>query len=243
MNGYKVMITGATSGIGLATAKEFLSQGATVIGVGRDLTKVGDLGPNFIPVKCDVTDEKQIDATVAFVAEKFDGVLDTMILNAGSGQSTPVEQISSTVLDNHYNLLLRANVLFVQKMIPFLRKSANPSVALTASVAGFMVDNTFPYNMFKGAVINFGRQCAAQFPGIRFNVVCPGLIRTPILADAKWGALNTEEALAQIPSHRIGEPEEPAKLFAFLSSEKAKFIDGAIITIDGGWKHTHARVQ
>lgn len=239
--GYKVLITGATSGIGLATVKEFLAQGATVIGTGRDLEKMGDLGESFLPFHCDVTDETQIDAVVAYAEEKF-GTLDTLILNAGAGGPAPIDAIEGAQLDYLYNLLLKANVLFVKKCLPLLRKSKNPSVAFTASVAGFMIDGTFPYNTLKASVINFCRQCVAQQHGIRFNVICPGLIHTNIMPEEAWASLSTEEALQQIPSRRIGRPEEPAKLFAFLASEKATFIDGAVITIDGGWAQTHARV-
>ena len=242
LTGYQALITGATSGIGLATAKEFIAQGATVIGVGRDFAKVGDLGEKFIPFKCDVTDEAQIDACVAF-AEKTFGKLDSLVLNAGHGVAAPVTEITSEILDYQYTLLLRANVLFVKKMVPLLRKSDDPSITMTASVAGFMIDNTFPYDIMKGAVIHFGRQCAADLKGIRTNTVCPGLIHTPLMPEEAWAALGTEEALKQIPSRRIGTPDEPAKLFAYLASRKARFISGASITIDGGWLTTHPRVD
>jgi len=241
--GYKVLITGATSGIGLATAREFLSKGATVIGLGRDLEKVGDPGENFHLFRCDVTDEAQIDAAVAYAEEMFGGTLDTLILNAGAGGPAPIESVEGEQIDYMYNLLLKSNILFVKKFLPMLKKSKNPSVSFTASVAGFMIDGTFPYNTMKAAVINFCRQCVAQQHGVRFNVICPGLIKTNIMPEEAWAMLSTEEALQQIPSRRIGRPEEPAKLFAFLASEKATFIDGAVITIDGGWAQTHARVM
>lgn len=244
LNGYKVLITGATSGIGLATAKEFMARGATVIAVGRNFDKVGDLGENYIPCKCDVTEEDQIDAAVKLVEERF-GMLDSLILNAGAGTAAPPDVITSDILDAQYKLLLRANVLFVQKLVPMLKKSKNPSISLTASVAALMVDNgfpTFPYNMMKLGVVSLTRQCAHDLRGIRCNAICPGLIRTPLMPDAAWDALNTPEALQQIPSRRIGTPDEPAKLFAFLASERAAYITGAVITIDGGWYTTHPRV-
>lgn len=89
-----VMITGATSGIGLATTKEFLDQGATVIGIGRNFSRTKELGENFLPFKCDVTDEEQIKATVAFAKEKF-GRLDSLICNAGSAIVGTVEEVDS----------------------------------------------------------------------------------------------------------------------------------------------------
>ncbi|MCD8054336.1 MAG: SDR family oxidoreductase [Lachnospiraceae bacterium] len=240
LNGYKVLVTGATSGIGLATAKEFIAQGATVIAVGRDFAKAGDPGPNYIPCKCDVTDEAQIDQVVQFITEKF-GVLDSMVLNAGAGIASTPDTITSEIIDSQYSLLLRPNVLFVSKCAELLRKSQNPSISMTASVAALSVDGTFPYNIVKMAVMSLCRQCAQQLKGIRTNAVCPGLIRTPLMPDAVWDALGTEESLQQIPSRRIGTPDEPAKLFAFLASEKASYVSGAVITIDGGWYTTHPR--
>ncbi len=242
LTGYKTLITGATSGIGLATAKEFLAQGAEVIGVGRDFSKVGDLGDKFIPCVCDVTKEEDIDKAVALAEEKFGG-LDTLILNAGAGIASTPETITGDNLDFHYNVLLKANVLFVQKCVPLLRKngSGNPSIAMTASTAAFMVDDTFPYNMIKSAVASFSRQCARTLRGIRVNAICPGLIHTNLMPEEAWAALGTEEALKQIPSRRIGTPDEPAKLFSFLSSKRASYVSGALITIDGGWLTTHPR--
>ncbi|MBR0374530.1 MAG: SDR family oxidoreductase [Mogibacterium sp.] len=242
LTGYKALITGATSGIGLATTKEFLAQGATVIGVGRDFTKVGDLGDKFIPCVCDVTKEEDIDKAVALAEEKF-GSLDSLILNAGAGIASTPETITGEILDFHYNLLLKANVLFVQKCVPLLRKSesGNPSIGMTASVAAFMVDNTFPYNLIKSAVASFSRQCAQQLKGIRTNAICPGLIHTPLMPEEAWEALGTEQALQQIPSRRIGTPDEPAKLYAFLASPRASYVSGALVTIDGGWLTTHPR--
>ena len=91
LKNYIVMITGATSGIGLATTKEFLDQGATVIGIGRNFSRTKDLGENFLPFKCDVTDEEQIKAAVAFAKEKF-GRMDSLICNAGSAIVGTVEE-------------------------------------------------------------------------------------------------------------------------------------------------------
>ncbi|MET0018170.1 SDR family oxidoreductase [Oscillibacter sp.] len=217
------------------------TQGATVIAVGRNFDKVGDLGPQYIPCKCDVIEEKQIDQAVKMAEVRF-GMLDSLVLNAGAGIAAPVDTITSDVLDYQYKLLLRANVLFVQKCVPLLKKSKNLSISFTASVASMMVDDTFPYNMLKLGVVSLCRNSARTLKNIRCNAICPGLIHTPLMPEAAWQALGTEEALQQIPSRRIGTPDEPAKLFAFLASTKASYISGAIITIDGGWYTTHPRV-
>jgi NAD(P)-dependent dehydrogenase (short-subunit alcohol dehydrogenase family) len=128
-----------------------------------------------------------------------------------------------------------------------------------------MIGDSVPYNVLKAALLNYTRQSAAALLNnnpadmfgrpkavteidegdntfIRVNAVCPGLIRTNLMPDQAWEMLGTEAALKAIPSRRIGEDWEPAKLFAFLASQKASFITGATITIDGGWYTTHARV-
>lgn len=261
---YIVLITGATSGLGLATAKEFLDQGAIVFGVGRNFSKTKELGEHFIPLTCDVTDEDQIIAAAATVRERY-GRLDSLICNAGAAIVGGAETVPSADLDKGYQLYLRHSVLFTKYFVPLLRKSANPSIAHTASVASYMIGDSIPYNVLKSALLNYTRQSAAALlnnntadtfgrpkpitglepgdnPYIRVNAVCPGLIRTSLMPDAAWQALGTEAALQAIPSRRIGEDWEVAKLYAFLASAKAGFITGATITIDGGWYTTHARV-
>lgn len=264
LNGYKVLITGATSGIGLATVKEFLAQGATVVGVGRNFSKTEGLGENFIPYRCDVTDEEQVKAVAEFARKRF-GKLDSLICNAGAGIVGNVETVEAADFERGFRLYLLSHAMFTKYCIPLLRKSDNPSITHTASVAAFMIGDAIPYNVLKAALMNYTRQSAAGLlnnnpsdtfgrpkavtpleygdnPYIRVNAICPGLIRTNLMPDATWDALGTEAALNAIPSRRIGEDWEVAKLFAFLASAKAGFISGATITIDGGWWTTHARV-
>ena len=262
--GYKVIITGATSGIGLAAAEEFITDGATVIGIGRNFSRTEKLGEKFIPFKCDVTEESQIQDAVNYAAQRY-GMIDTLICNAGAGVLGTVENVGSDQMDYAYKLLLRPSVLFTKYCVPLLRKSKNPSIIHTASIASYMIGDAVPYNVFKAALLNYSRQSAAALlnanktdasgkprqvseleegdnPYIRVNAICPGLIRTSIMDDKTWDILSAPEMLNDIPSRRIGEAWEPAKLIAYLASEKAKFITGAAVTIDGGWWTTHPRV-
>lgn len=259
-----VLITGATSGIGLAATKEFLDQGATVIGIGRNFSRTKDLGEKFIPMKCDVTDEEQVINTIDSVKARF-GKLDSLICNAGSAIVGTVENFKSSEFERAFKLYLLHSALFTKYCVPLLRKSTNPSITHTASVASYVIGDSIPYNVIKSGLLNYTRQSAAallnnnptdQFGRpketaeleagdnsfIRVNAVCPGLIKTNLMPDQMWELLGTEAALKAIPSRRIGEDWEPAKLFAFLASNKASFITGATITIDGGWYTTHARV-
>ena len=215
------MITGATSGIGLATTKEFLDQGATVIGIGRNFSRTKELGENFLPFKCDVTDEEQIKATVAFAKEKF-GRLDSLICNAGSAIVGTVEEVDSGEFERAFQLYVLHAALFTKYCVPLLRKSENPSITHTASVASFMIGDSVPYNVLKAALLNYTRQSAAALLNnnpadmfgrpkavteidegdntfIRVNAVCPGLIRTNLMPDQAWEMLGTEAAFEGDP--------------------------------------------
>jgi NAD(P)-dependent dehydrogenase (short-subunit alcohol dehydrogenase family) len=242
LNGYNVMITGATSGIGLSTAKEFLAQGATVIGMGRNLKKLPDMGDKFIPFQCDVEKIEEIEAAVAFADKTFNGKLDSLILNAGAALQGTVEEATYETMDRSNNILVRSNMIFVKLCAPLLRKSENPSVSITASMAVFIMGTEFTYYVGKSAVANYCRQAAGALKGIRVNTICPGLIETPILPDEVWANAKAQYG-HMIPSQRVGNPEECAKLFTFLSSKRARYITGAIIPIDGGFSLTHARAM
>lgn len=240
---YIVVITGATSGLGLASAKKFLAEGAIVIGIGRSFEKTKDLGKNFIPMECDVTDSDQVKAVCDEIEAKY-GRVDTLFNNAGTGSYGNILNVTVDTMDMAYKLLLRSSFLFVKYLAPIMKDSRNPSIAFTASVGGFLFMEDFTYAVFKSAVINYSRQCAHQLNGIRCNAVCPGYIRTGILPNEVWENVVPQDVAAkQQPIARIGEPEEVANLVAFLASDKATYINGAVITIDGGYTLCGNRVD
>jgi NAD(P)-dependent dehydrogenase (short-subunit alcohol dehydrogenase family) len=242
MEGYITVVTGATSGLGLAITQEFLAQGATVVGLGRKFDRTEGLGDKFIPFKCDVTDPEQIKAAAKFVGDKF-GKVDSLVLNAGASFPGTVEHTEAANFDKVANVLLRHPVLFTSEFNALLKKSDHPSITNTASVGGFMIMDAPLYSIAKGGVVNFTRQAANALAkyGIRVNAIAPGLVRTPLMPDDRWDAAATPEGLATIPVRRIGEPWEVGKLVAFLASPRAAYISGAIVLIDGGWYTTHPR--
>ena len=260
---YIALITGATSGMGLATAKEFIRQGATVIGVGRNFEKTTGLGDRFIPLKCDVREENQIISAAQFVEEKF-GKLDTLILNAATGVSATPSDVEAEAYTDAFKTMVLAPALFTKYFEKLLRRSNNPSILHTASQGAYAIDDIcIPYESMKAGQVDYVRHAAQWYinmhdksiynipigpreaieeganPYIRVNVVCPGLIRTNLLPGEMWDALDSDQLNWQIPSRRVGRAEEVGKLFAFLASSKAKYISGSVILVDGGWGTAH----
>ena len=158
---YKVAVTGGTSGIGLASVKKFLEEGATVIAIGRNLTEVEKLGERCIPYYCDVTDDKQIEAACDFIEQTFNGELDTFLNAAGLGVGATIRDITPEYFAYGINLLLRAPILFGKRLYPMLLKAPkkNPSIVNIASSAGKTVaPENFLYNMAKTGHILYTKQ-------------------------------------------------------------------------------------
>lgn len=245
--GYHVMVTGATSGIGLGITREFLEQGAKVIGLGRDFSKItGSLGMNFIPCVCDVTDEQQIIKASKLIGTELNGRLDVLVSNAGASVFGNPVTITGEQFDQAAHLLLLSGMLMTKYTLPYLRKSRNPSICHTASIASYMAAANMPdtmlYSVFKLALINYSCQCAGILAPIRVNAICPGLIRSNLMPNEAWDAFATSESLKKIPCGRIADVSEVAKLVAYLSSEDATYITGDVIKIDGGWYTSHSRI-
>ncbi|MCD8054335.1 MAG: SDR family oxidoreductase [Lachnospiraceae bacterium] len=241
---YKVVITGATSGIGLATARKFLEEGATVIGIGRNFDATKDLGDRFIPFRCDVSKESEIDAAAKFIEETFGGELDTFVNNAGAGVHSTVKDVDMEEHRKGMDLLLNAPIQFGRNLYPMLLKSPreNGCIVNIASAAGHSISpDLLTYTLAKTAHIRLTEIQAAGFIGVRVNSVCPGYIDTPIFG--RPGTDLPEEAIqaaydavsAVLPLGRIGQPEEVAEVIAFLCSEDAMYINGADVRVDGGF--------
>lgn len=243
-NGQHVLITGATSGIGLACAECFLAEGATVIGLGRSFERTLALGEHFIPFPCDVTDAAQIQAACAFTLERFQGKLDVFVNVAGLGVKESCTSVNAERFDLACHLLLRAPVLFSAQLYEALLKGEGgaPSIIHVSSAASrSIVPDNILYGLFKTALVLYTKQAAAGLRGVRVNSISPGVIDTPIF-NRDVNARRTPEEIAAmqaglakaIPCGRIGRPEECAELVAFLASREASAINGADVLIDGG---------
>jgi NAD(P)-dependent dehydrogenase (short-subunit alcohol dehydrogenase family) len=242
LSGKTALITGGNSGIGLATARAFVEQGARVAITGRDQgtldRAVSSLGPNAIAFRADVQEPGAIEAAVRSAAEVF-GHLDIVVANAGIAGNTPVGGTTAEQFGQIIGTNVTGVFLTVQAAAPYLRKGA--SVILIGSVHAVLgMPGYAAYAASKGAVSSMSRVLASELSlaGVRVNVVVPGATRTPIWGKSGRGpdALSTLEPrmVQAVPTGRISEAEEIANTILFLASDEATNIQSAEIVVDGG---------
>jgi len=245
LEGYKAIITGATSGIGLGIARKFMEEGATVIGVGRDFHRTTEFGEQFIPYKADLYDLDQLKSIFDFAAEKFNDSLDILVNCAGRGTYGTIENFELDEWEENFHLIMRAYQFTTKYAIPLLRNSTCPSVPNIiniASTSGHGDDAMqWMYCLGKQSVIRFTRLTAKQNHWLRANSISPGIIDTPIFEyctpEVKeiFDYANHFEKFAQIyPCKRVGVPEDIARVALLFASKDGEYINGTDITIDGG---------
>ena len=240
--GKVVVITGGNSGIGLATAQEFLDEGAQVVVTGRNAATLAEaqttLGTNALVITADVTKSEDLNRLVGTVQEKY-GRLDVLFVNAGIAKLGTVENTSEGAFDEMFNTNIRGAYFTVQKALPLIVDGG--SIVFTTSwFAGVGVAGTSAVSATKAALRSLTRTLASELLSrkIRVNAVSPGVIETPLFG--KLGL--TEQAvqdlgkslLEQIPQKRFGTAEEVAKAVTFLASSDASFINGVELAVDGG---------
>jgi NAD(P)-dependent dehydrogenase (short-subunit alcohol dehydrogenase family) len=237
------IVTGATSGIGLSTAKLFAAEGARVYITGRRkdaLDKaVAEIGNGAVGVHADSANNEDLDKLFAQVKSE-QGRLDVLVVNAGGGTMLPLGQITEEQIDDTFGRNVKAVIFTVQKALPLLGQGS--SVVLTGSTAGTEGTAAFSvYSASKAAVRNLARSWALDLKGtgIRVNVVSPGATRTPGLVELAGDDKEQQQGLldylaSRIPLGRVGEAEEIAKATLFLASDDASFVNGAELFADGG---------
>jgi NAD(P)-dependent dehydrogenase (short-subunit alcohol dehydrogenase family) len=236
------LITGGTTGIGLATARRFLAEGARVFITGRRKTEldaaVVALGAGVVGVQSDAADLDDLDRLVETVAGHGRG-LDVLFANAGGGEFAALGQITEAHFDQTFATNVRGTLFTVQKVLPLLNDGA--SIVLAGSSAASNGTPHFSvYAASKAAIRSFARTWAAELAGrgIRVNTVVPGPTNTPGLSGLAPDVAQAQGLLAAIassvPLGRLAEPEEIANAVLFLASSQSSFMTGGEIFIDGG---------
>jgi NAD(P)-dependent dehydrogenase (short-subunit alcohol dehydrogenase family) len=236
LQGKIAVITGGTSGIGLATAERFVAEGAHVFIMGRRRTEldaaVKQVGGKITGVQGDIAKLADLDRLYQKVKEA-EGRVDVVFANAGVGEVVPFGAVSTEHFDRVFSVNVRGTLFTVQKALPLLRDGG--SIILTGSIAtvkglpGFGV-----YSASKAAIRSFVRTWTLELKDrkIRANVISPGTIDTPILAGMPKEAI--AQIVSSIPMGRMGEADEIANAALFLASDDSTFVTGIELFVDGG---------
>jgi NAD(P)-dependent dehydrogenase (short-subunit alcohol dehydrogenase family) len=241
LKGKVAVITGGNSGIGLATAKRFVEEGAYVFITARRQTEldraVSVIGRNVTVIAGDLAKLEDIDRIAAAVkAEK--GVVDVIVSNAGFTEQAPLESITPEHFDKTFNVMARAPVFLVQKLLPLMSRGG--SIILVSSAMHLMgIPNHTTYAATKAANRSYARTWAAEFKGrgIRVNTLSPGVTDTPILEGQSEEAGRDDVVkmyLDMIPLGRLAEAVEIANAAVFLGSDQSSYVTGADLMADGG---------
>jgi NAD(P)-dependent dehydrogenase (short-subunit alcohol dehydrogenase family) len=237
------LVTGGTTGIGLATARHFAAHGAQVIVTGRRQAEldaaVESIGRGAVGMRVDSSDLAALDAMYAEIGKRF-GRIDVLFANAGGGSMVPLGQVDEAHFDDTFGRNVKGTLFTVQQALPLLSRGA--SVILTGSTAATSGTPAFSvYAASKAAVRAFARNWILDLKdrAIRVNTLIPGPIRTPGLVNLAGDDRDRQEAMlqhfaSQIPMGRVGQPEEVAHAALFLASDDSSFVNGSELFVDGG---------
>lgn len=248
-----VIITGAAAGIGRAAAIKFAQEGAklTLVDLNEkglnqtlELVKQYNPGTEAVIIKADVTKEEDVQNYVNMTVQQY-GRIDALFNNAGdAGPAAPIGDYDNEMFKKIVAVDLYGVFLGIKYVINVMKNQRSGSIVNTSSLGGIgALENSSPYVASKHGVIGLTRNAAVEYGkmGIRINAICPGFINTDMVKGvaAKQCPGNPQkfydEITAGIPVGRFGEPEEVANLVSFLISDEAIYINGTVITIDGGY--------
>ena len=242
LDGKIAVVTGGNSGIGLATAKRFVEEGAYVFITGRRQTELNKavalIGKNVMAIQGDVTKTEDLERLAATVkAEK--GRVDIIVASAGITEQGYIDTLTPEHFDKVFNLNGRAPVFLVNKLLPLM--TGKGSIILVGSAMHLMgVPGHTAYAAAKAALRSYARTWAAEFKGrgVRVNTLSPGVTDTPMLADQGAGMGDRDAViknyLNMIPLGRLAEAEEIANAAVFLASDQSSYLTGSDLMADGG---------
>ncbi|MFC5526007.1 SDR family oxidoreductase [Rhodanobacter ginsengisoli] len=237
------LVTGGSSGLGLATAERLVREGATVYITGRRQVELDaaatQIGPGAIAIRSDISVADDLDRIFTVIRERH-GRLDILFANAGGGEFAPLGAITEAQFDKYFNINVKGTLFTVQKALPLMK--AGSAIVITGSIVSIKGAPAFGvYAATKAALRSFARTWASDLKGtgIRVNVVSPGTVVTPAykselgLSDEQIEQFSAQAA-AITPLGRTGTPDEIAGAVSFLASDDASFITGIELFVDGG---------
>lgn len=243
LEGKVALITGGNSGIGLATAKRFVDEGAHVFITGRRKSEldaaVNEIGRSVTGVQNDVANLESLDQLYTTVKQQK-SKLDIVFANAGTGEFAPLGQITEEHFDKQFNVNVKGLLFTVQKALPLLQPGA--SIVLNASIVSITGSPAFSvYSATKAAVRSFARTWCVDLKekGIRVNVISPGIVPTPGYHTSLGMTQDqldqlVQSSASQIPLGRVGTADEIAKAVVFLASDDSSYVNGIELFVDGG---------
>jgi NAD(P)-dependent dehydrogenase (short-subunit alcohol dehydrogenase family) len=243
LQGKTALITGGNSGIGLATARLFIAEGARVAITGRNRTTLDavaeELGENLVAFQADMLDTKACETVFKTITEEF-GQLDVVFANAGIGKGGSIAQTPEEVFDEVLRVNLTGAFLTIKWALPLLRSGS--SIILNGSIAESVgyPPGAGVYAASKGGMHSMSRAMAAELSplGIRINIIAPGPIMTPMaersgLPEERLAAIRRKFE-STVPLGRLGEAAEVAKVALFLASDDSSYVNASEIVVDGG---------
>jgi NAD(P)-dependent dehydrogenase (short-subunit alcohol dehydrogenase family) len=237
LDGKVAVITGAGSGMAKAAVKIFVREGAQVVAAdisGAEKDTAAEVGAGVLPVHCDVTKEADVEATIRAAVEEF-GRLDAVLNVAGIAEGVMLTDVTMDHYERTMDVDLRGVLLGMKHGIKTMLELKNGgSIVNWSSIGGLNASMaTSMYGAAKAGVISLTKTAAVEYgrKNIRVNAVCPGYVKTEIMG-ASLDHMPTAADLT--PMRRLGQPHEVAEVAAFLCSDRASFVSGAVIPVDGG---------
>ena len=236
LDGKVAVITGAGSGMAKASVKTFVREGAQVVAgdiSGAERDTAAEVGAGVLPVHCDVTNEADIEAMVRAAVEEF-GHLDAMLNVAGISDPQLITDVTQEKYDTMMNVHVRGVVFGMKHGVRAMLANGGGAIVNWSSVGGLNgYTHTGVYNAAKHAIIGVTKTAAIEYGphGVRVNAICPGAIET----EGMGAGIGESTMVGKAALQRVGQPHEVAEVAAFLVSDRASFVSGVALPVDGGW--------